>query len=94
MRAIAPWEALLKSLGYLCTFVTDNVVAVASFLMFGLATFVAHKSVVQLRSWGVPSMYIGAMEILHAFVWLTGALAVAWLCTTATIKFCKNVSRG
>lgn len=94
MRATQTWEALLKSLHYLSVFLGDNIVAVASFLIVGLATLIAHKSVEQLRFWGVPSMYIEGMKVLHAVIWLMGALAIAWLCTVATIKFFRKVSRG
>lgn len=72
---------------------SDNIVVVASFLIVGVATLIAHKSVEQLRFWGVPSMYIEGMKVLHAFIWLMGALAMAWLCTVATIKFCRKVGR-
>ena len=94
MRPTTPWEALLKSLHYLWVFLNDNIVAVASFVIIGLATLVAHKSVEQLRFWGLPSRYVEGMEVLHAFIWFMGALAMAWLCTVATIKFCRQVSRG
>jgi hypothetical protein len=63
------------------------------YAIVGLATLIAHKSVEQLRFWGVPSMYIEGMKVLHAFIWLMGALAMTWLCTVATIKFCRKVSR-
>lgn len=94
MHETTPWEEFLNSLRYLWVFFTDNVVAVASFLIIGLATLVAHKSVEQLRFWGVPSMYIERMEVMHAFVWLMGAVAMAGLCVVATFRFCRKVSRG
>lgn len=93
MRPTTLWEALLKSMSYFWVLLSDNIVVVASFLIVGVATLIAHKSVEQLRFWGVPSMYIEGMKVLHAFIWLMGALAMAWLCTVATIKFCRKVSR-
>jgi hypothetical protein len=94
MHATTPWKVLLRSLHYLWVFFNDNVVAVASFLIVGLATLLGHKSVEQLRFWGLPSTYIERMEALHAFIWFMGSLAMTWLCTVAAIKFCRQVSRG
>jgi hypothetical protein len=94
MHATTPLKALSKSLHYLLVFLSDNIVTVASFVILGLSTLVAHKSVEQLRFWGVPSAYVERMELLHAFIWLMCALAIAWLCTVGTIRFCRKVSRG
>ena len=94
MQATTSWKALLRSLHYLSVFLSDNIVTVASFVSVGLGTLVAHKSVEQLRFWGVPSMFIEGMEVLHAFIWLMCALAIAWLCMVGTIRFCRKVSRG
>ncbi len=49
MHATTPLKALSKSLHYLLVFLSDNIVTVASFVILGLATLAAHKSVEELR---------------------------------------------
>ena len=94
MRATKAWDSLQESLSHLWRLLVDNLMAVGAFAIVGLAALVVHKSVEKLQLWGVPSLLIAGMEILHACIWVIDALAVLWLCGTVAIRFCKRVTRG
>lgn len=83
---------LLKSLQHLWLLLIDNIMVVTAFSIVSVASLVVHKSVERLQLWGVPSLLVAGMEILHIYIWLVDALAVAWLCGAAVIKFCRTVS--
>lgn len=82
---------LLRSLDHLWTLFIDNLVTIVAFIIIGLAALVVHKSVEQLRLWGVPSDLIEGLEVLDMCAWAADALAVLWLCVFLTFKFCKRV---
>ena len=94
MRTTTAWDSLHKSAGHLSLLLIDNLTAIGAFAILGLATLVVQKSVEKLQMWGIPSPLIAAMEILHACICVMDALAVLWLCGTAAIKFCKQVTGG
>jgi hypothetical protein len=94
MRTTKAWDSLQKSVGHLWTLLIDNLMAIGAFAIVGFAALVVQKSVEKLQLWGVPSLLIAGMEILHACIWVMDAFAVLWLCGRAAIKFCKQVTGG
>jgi len=86
MRATKAWKSLLESMNHLWTLLVDSLMTIGAFVIVGLTVLVVHKSVERLQLWGVPSLLIDGMEILHAFIWAIDALAVLWLCGVAAIK--------
>lgn len=94
MRAPDPSNFLQASMSHLWALLIDSLAAVGAFAIMGLTALVVHKSVEQLRLWGVPSDLIEGMEILHSCVWTFNAFAMLWLCGSAAIRFCKRVTRG
>jgi hypothetical protein len=94
MRTTKAWDSLRESVSHLWTLLADSLMAIGAFAIVGLAALVVQKSVERLQLWGVPSLLIVGMEILHACIWLIDALAALWLCGTVAIRFCKKVTRG
>ena len=92
MRTTKAWDSLQESVGYLWTLLIDNLMAIGAFAIVGFAALVVQKSVEKLQLWGVPSLLIAGMEILHVCIWVIDAFAVLWLCGRAAIKFCKQVT--
>jgi hypothetical protein len=68
MRTTKAWDSLQESVGYLWTLLIDNLMAIGAFAIVGFAALVVQKSVEKLQLWGVPSLLIAGMEILHACI--------------------------
>ena len=94
MRTTNSWDSLLKSLRSLWDLLLDNMIAVAAFVIVGIAALLVHKSVEKLQVSGVPSNLIEGMELLDVCMWGIDALSVLCLCGVAAIKLCNKVIRG